>query len=65
MAVQIFTSNGTWVCPAQITSVRVECWGAGCDGQDSGGLIGGGGGAYARLNAFTVTPGRAYAVVRR
>jgi len=63
MAVQIFTSSGTWVCPAQITSVRVEAWGAGCDGQDSGGTIGGGGGAYARLNAFAVTPGKAYAVV--
>lgn len=61
----VYTSTGTWTCPAGVTSITVEAWGAG-----GGGTIGaapkgytgggGGGGAYAKLNTVTVTPGTPY-----
>jgi hypothetical protein len=59
-----FTSSGTtnWVAPAGVTTITVECWGAG--GGGGGGNTsasgGGGGGAYAIKNSFAVTPGNSY-----
>jgi len=54
-----YTSNGTFVVPAGVTEVTVECWGAGGSGgtrTNNGVGGGGGGGAYAR-SVLTVTPG--------
>lgn len=59
-----YTSNGTWTCPAGVTSVTVECWGAGGGGggrTSNGGGAGGGGGAYAK-SSVTVIPGNSYAI---
>jgi len=66
--VQTFSVTGSqnWTCPAGITSVTVECWGA---GGGSGGVSnvlnaasgGGGGGAYAK-SVVSVTPGNTYSV---
>jgi hyaluronate lyase len=63
-----FGASTAWVCPANVTSVQVECWGAG--GAGGGGVrggttrnaIGGGGagGSYAKLNSFPVIPGNTY-----
>jgi len=55
----------TWTCPAGVTSVTLECWGAGGGGSTrtttgSGG--GGGGGAYSKRNTIPVTPGTGYTV---
>jgi autotransporter-associated beta strand protein len=51
-----------WVCPSGVTSVQVECWGAG--GGGAGGVTsaggGGAGGAYARTVSYAVTPGTNY-----
>ncbi|MCE3279059.1 MAG: hypothetical protein K0S44_1250 [Bacteroidetes bacterium] len=62
---QTFTTTGTWTCPASITSINVQCWGAGGGGgyggaanNDGGG--GGGGGAYTLSNSVTVVPGNTY-----
>jgi len=60
MGTQTFTSNGNWTCPAGVMAVKVECWGAGMYANEN---AGGGGGAYARLNAFTCTPTSVYAIV--
>ena len=62
------TGNGTWTCPAGVTSVTVECWGGGGSG---GGLtynastsicVSGGGGAGGSYVKYTVsvTPGNVY-----
>lgn len=59
-AIDTFAASGSWLCPAGITSVDVECWGAGGGGQANTG--GGGGGAYAKKNTITVTPGNSYTV---
>ena len=65
-----FTGYGTWywICPENVYTVKVEVWGAGGSGANSmvssqanGGS--GGGGAYSRLNAYSVTPGGNYTVV--
>jgi hypothetical protein len=61
---QTFTSSGSFTVPAGVTSLTVECWGAGggaaggslAGGSNSGGY-GGGGGAYSKVNALPVTPG--------
>jgi len=62
-----FTSSTTWLCPAGVTSIQVEAWGAGGGGggggtgnKDGGG--GGGGGAYINNNAVSVTPGVTYTI---
>jgi len=62
-----YSSTTTWTCPANVTSVQVEAWGAGgaggsaCDngvGTATGG--GGAGGAYAKVISYPVTPGSTY-----
>ena len=65
MTTETLTSGSSWVAPAGVTSVTVECWGGGGGGggtsqasADGGG--GGGGGAYAKLNTYSVTPGNSY-----
>lgn len=63
-----FTTTGTWICPANVTAIQVECWGGGGAGGSalsipSGSLQNGGGGAgsaHARLNLYPVTPGAIY-----
>jgi hyaluronate lyase len=62
-----FGASTTWVCPANVTVVQVEAWGAGGAGGSairgtSKAAVGGGGagGAYARLNSFPVVSGRTY-----
>ena len=68
---QTFTANGTWNCPAGITSVFVLVYGGGgggggggysstSTGRGSGG--GGGGGGYMKAQTLSVTPGTAYAI---
>ena len=57
--VRTFTSNGSWLCPADVTRVTVNCWGGGGGGGSKGG---GGGGAFARKGIMTVTPGTSYAI---
>ena len=62
-----YESTTTWVCPANVTAVQVEAWGAGGAGGSairgtSKAAMGGGGagGAYAQLNSFPVVSGRTY-----
>ena len=65
--VETFTTPGsfTWVCPANVTQVRVQCWGAGGGGGNSGfnsiiyGGQGGGGGAYSE-SIINVSPNQTY-----
>ena len=57
--------NSSWVAPAGVTSVIVECWGAGGSGGSSstGGVGGGGaGGSYVINQNVTVVPGTSYTV---
>ena len=54
----------TWVCPANVTSVTVQCWGGGGGGGNSNnstanGGHGGGGGAFSQ-STLSVTPGQTY-----
>jgi len=65
---QTFTTPGTftWSCPAGITSILAECWGAGGgggNGAGGNGGAGGGGGEYAAEPALAVTPGNTYTFV--
>ena len=66
----IFTSSGSWVCPAGVTSVSIVAIGAGSAGGSrpvsggaAGGATGGGGGGLAYINNYTVIPGQSYGVV--
>ncbi|PZX95481.1 hypothetical protein DOS84_02630, partial [Flavobacterium aquariorum] len=65
---QIFIASGTFIAPAGVTTVKVECWGAGGGGggATSGWAIsaagGGSGGAYTRNNAISVVSGNNYTV---
>ncbi len=59
------TTSGTWTCPAGVTSINVQCWGAGGGGGGGGsakkyGGGGGGGGGYRINSAVTVVPGTVY-----
>lgn len=56
---QVFNTSGTFTVPAGVTSVTVECWGAGGGGstRTSGGRGGGGGGGAYATSIFPVTPG--------
>ncbi|MCD6017054.1 MAG: hypothetical protein K0S53_175 [Bacteroidetes bacterium] len=63
-----FTTVGTqtWVCPAGVTTLTVECWGAGGGSGGAGSVTnaaggGGGGGAYAS-SVLAVTPGTTYSL---
>ena len=60
---QNFTTSGsyTWTCPNNVTSITVECYGAGGGGggANSRGSGGGGGGGYAK-SIINVTPGTVY-----
>ncbi len=65
---QTFSATGTWTCPAGVTSVQVECWGAGGAGGSAKGTStlraaagGGAGGAYAK-STISVTAGVTYTV---
>ncbi len=54
--------NATWLCPAGITSITVECWGGGGGGGGAAPNTtgsGGAGGSYANF-VMTVTPGTTY-----
>ncbi len=58
----------TWLCPAGVTTIHVDCYGAGGGGGSGsfpgvGGAEGGGGGAYAGRVAVPVTPGNSYTFV--
>src|SRR6266571_811361 len=58
-----FTSSGSWIAPADVTSAKVECWGGGHGGSVStagNGGAGGGGGEYAAESALAVTQGNTY-----
>ena len=64
-----FTTPGitNWLCPVGVTSVVVECWGAGgaggsAQGTSGGTQCGGGGagGAYTKYNLYAVIPGSNY-----
>ena len=66
-----FVFSGSWVCPANVLSVQVQCWGAGGAGgsaqrtPNSGSVPYGGGGAggtYAMVSNFPVTPGTTYTI---
>ncbi|KAB1154012.1 beta strand repeat-containing protein, partial [Flavobacterium luteum] len=57
--------NSLWLAPAEVTSVIVECWGAGGSGgsTSTGGVGGGGaGGSYVINENITVIPGTNYNV---
>lgn len=62
---QTFTTSGSWTVPSGVTSVQVECWGAGGGGggnnSTSDGAGGGGGGGYSRAT-LTVIPGNIYTI---
>src|ERR1700758_3161740 len=56
--------SGTWTCPTGVTSVTVECWGAGGGGggassNNPAAAGGGGGGGYAK-SVLVVVPGTVY-----
>lgn len=52
----------TWTGPANVTSAKVECTGAGgAPGGDAG--SGGGGGEYAQEPSYPITPGTIYSVL--
>ncbi len=61
-----FTSSGTWVAPAGVTSVTADVWAAGGGGNkgSSGGNTGdgAGGGAFSEKVNITVVPGNSYPV---
>ena len=59
------STNGTWVCPANVTRIRIYGWGSGGAGGSSGTTMGGGGGgggAYSEVILQTVVPGRTYQI---
>jgi hypothetical protein len=59
---QVYSTPGTytWTCPAGVTKVMVEVWGAGGGGRYSG--TGGGGGGYGK-SILAVTSGNSYSIV--
>lgn len=59
-----YTTAGlkTWTAPADVTAVMVELWGGGSNGDGAYQGYGGHGGAYAKKNSYTVTPGSNYTV---
>ncbi|MEO8590336.1 MAG: hypothetical protein ABI432_13260, partial [Flavobacteriales bacterium] len=61
LAQATFTTSGTFIVPAGVTSITVELVGAGGSGGGNGGG-GGGGGGYAK-GTITVTPGASIPIV--
>lgn len=64
---QTFTTSGTFVVPAGVTSVQVEAWGGGGAGGGvnaaaNRGGGGGAGGSFTRNTSVTVTPGASITV---
>ena len=61
-----FTSSTTFTIPEGVTSLKVECWGAGGKGSNvttaSTGTGGGGGGGAYSTSTLCVMPGQTYAV---
>jgi hypothetical protein len=62
-----FTTSGTWTCPAGVTSIQVDAYGAGGGGGYGGatnkyGGGGGGGGGYSKNTLITVIPGTTYTI---
>lgn len=49
---QDFNSDGTFVVPFGVTSITVECWGAGGGGSSRNGAAGGGGGGAYTIAVF-------------
>ncbi|MBX7211676.1 MAG: putative Ig domain-containing protein [Verrucomicrobiaceae bacterium] len=69
IAITLSTAGAsTWTCPANVSSIQVECWGGGGAGgsayrngagtRQNGG--GGAGGAYANVLSYPVTSGSTY-----
>jgi len=65
----INNSSTTWTCPANVTAVQVEAWGAGGAGGSAqrvgaSGTVqyggGGAGGTYAKVTSYPVVPGSTY-----
>ena len=62
--IHVFTTNGTFNVPTNVTRVRVDLWGGGGGGGKGSALYNGGGGGaggYA-FNVFSVIPGTNYTV---
>lgn len=69
---QSFTTTGTsyWICPSGVTSITVECFGAGGGGGGAAATAtsnttrggGGAGGGYVKRTSYTVTPGTSYTI---
>ncbi|HEX5153138.1 MAG TPA: putative Ig domain-containing protein, partial [Parafilimonas sp.] len=59
---QTFNASGSWFCPAGVTSITVECWGAGGSGgkRTSNGVAGGGGGGAYSMKVIPVSAGTTY-----
>lgn len=60
-----YNISNTFTCPTGVTSIRVQCEGAGGPGGNGATVNrggGGGGGAYAEEPALTVVPGTSYTV---
>ena len=66
--VQSFVNAGTftWQAPCDVTSIIVECWGAGGSGGgatvNASASSGGSGGGYVKNTSFTVVPGTIYTI---
>lgn len=58
-----YTSNGTFLVPAGVTSLNVQCWGAGGGGSTTTAIGGGGGGGAFASSSVTVVPGSTYNIV--
>lgn len=58
-----YTSNGTFLVPAGVTVVNVQCWGAGGGGSTTTSVGGGGGGGAFASGAVPVEPGSTYNIV--
>lgn len=62
---RVFTSSGTWTCPADVKEIYVRCiaaGGAGSNGKSGGSYKGGGGGGGFIMAKISTTPGNNYAV---
>lgn len=64
---QVFTSSGTFTVPACVSSITVQCWGAGGGGgsadEAGGGACGSGGGGGGFASATISNPSGSYTVV--